>query len=255
MRLIEIHEQEWFANELRNDVTETLEFIFSFAGVYRNCVVRLQRALQSCKTRQVVDLCSGGGGPWSWLPRTFQDDHEHPIEVCLTDKYPNRAAFLRIRRLSHNLVNYSLERVDAITVPSHLAGFRTMFTSFHHFPEGEGVSILQQAVDSRQGIGIFEAARCCPTAIVLTPLMFLGAFAAVPFVRPFRASRLFWTYVIPVIPFVLFWDGLVSCLRAYSPKELSQMTACLRDNDYIWEVGEETGGLATVTYLIGCPVE
>jgi hypothetical protein len=37
----------------------------------------------------------------------------------------------------------------------------------------------------------------------------LAGFLTAPFIRPFRFSRLFWTYVITVIPFVLFFDGVV----------------------------------------------
>jgi hypothetical protein len=72
---------------------------------------------------------------------------------------------------------------------------------------------------------------------------------------PLRWSRLLWTYLIPVIPFVLFFDGLISCLRAYSLGELQEMTSGLEGGGYRWEIGEKTGGLLPVriTYLIGCP--
>ena len=60
-----------------------------------------------------------------------------------------------------------------------------------------------------------------------------------------------------MIPFVLFFDGLVSCLRAYSLEELEEMITGLRGNGYRWELGEETGELLPlrITYLIGSPVE
>jgi len=31
---------------------------------------------------------------------------------------------------------------------------------------------------------------------------------------------LFWTYIIPVLPFVLVFDGWISCLRARTPEEV-----------------------------------
>jgi len=82
-----------------------------------------------------------------------------------------------------------------------------------------------------------------------------AAWLFVPFRRPFRWSRLLWTYLIPVIPFVLFFDGLISCLRSYSPAELREMTKGLATDDYRWEIGEKSGGLLPlrVTYLVGCP--
>ena len=71
------------------------------------------------------------------------------------------------------------------------------------------------------------------------------AVLAAPFVRPFRLERLFWTWVIPVVPFVLMFDGIVSCLRTYSPAELAQLTA---------EVQTPAGGLPYHWRLAACAV-
>jgi hypothetical protein len=114
---------------------------------------------------------------------------------------------------------------------------------------------LQNAVDNRQGIGIFEAARRHPVTIAQTVLMFFGGLVTAPFIRPFRLSRLFWTYILPVIPFLLFYDGVISSLRAYSTKQLHEMIAALHADGYVWEVGEEPRGFVTVTYLLGYPVK
>ena len=71
----------------------------------------------------------------------------------------------------------------------------------------------------------------------------------VPFIRPFRWSRLIWTYLIPLNPIVLFLDGIVSCLRAYSPLELSELTRELSASGYIWEIGEERRRLLSPDYV------
>lgn len=254
MRLFEFHDQEWFPARLRDYVTEALQFVLSAGGIYRQSSARLIRALQACQAPRVVDLCSGGSGPWPWLHRALPEGQGRRVEVCLTDKYPNRSAFERIRKESRGAITYWPEPIDATQVPAQLLGFRTIFSSFHHFRKPEAMSILQNAVDQRQGIGVFEATRPHPVTMALTVFMLLGGFATAPFIRPFRFSRLFWTYVVPLIPLVLFWDGLISCLRAYSLKQLSEMIASLKADGYAWEVGEEPGGFATVTYLVGYPI-
>src|SRR6202035_3124439 len=134
-----------------------------------------------------------------------------------------------------------------------LSGFRTIFTSFHHFTPHEAVAILQNAADEGQGIGVFEAAKRDPLRILSTMLMPLAGFFTAPFAPPFRISRLFWAYVIPVIPFVLFFDGVISCLRAYSQKELSLLAAQVKARNYVWQIGERSGGLTPVTFLVGYP--
>jgi hypothetical protein len=255
MRLFEFHDQDWFPTELRDHVTDALQFVLCLGGLYNETSTRLNRAFRACGATRVVDLCSGGGGPWPSLHRTLYDGQGRLAEICLTDKYPNTSTFERVRRQSGGSISYWPESVDATDVPAQLLGFRTLFNSFHHFRRPEAIGILQNAVDRRQGIGIFEAVRPHPVTMSLTPFMFLGGLVAAPFIRPFRISRLFWTYLVPVVPAVLFWDGLMSCLRAYSQDQLSEMIASLNAEGYVWEVGEEGGGFATVTYLLGYPVK
>jgi hypothetical protein len=80
-------------------------------------------------------------------------------------------------------------------------------------------------------------------------------FICTPWIRPFRWSRIFCTYVIPIIPAVLLFDGVVSCLRTYRPPELRAITEKLNASDYTWDSGEYYGTRQRmpITYLIGFP--
>ena len=128
-----------------------------------------------------------------------------------------------------------------------------MFTSFHHFsPEGAR-AILQNAVDAGEGIGIFEITRRAPSTICLMFAWVLMLFVCTPWVRPFRWSRLLWTYLVPIIPLVLLFDGMVSCLRTYRPQEMREIVEKLTASEYRWEAGEHSAGGAPITYLLGYP--
>src|SRR5690348_9876771 len=251
--LSEIHEQVWFPRNLRDHVTEALQSILNWGNVYRPVAVRLAQAIEAAGANQVVDLCSGAGGPWTWLHRAIADQMDFKIGVCLTDKYPNIAAFQKAEQESGGAITYSVEPVDAGRIPAQIAGFRTIFSSFHHFPPKEAADVLQNAVNDRQGIGIFEAAARHPLNILLTFLAPLAALLITPFIRPFRWSRLLWTYVIPVIPFVLLADGILSCLRSYSTSELSQLVSSLDGESYKWQIVKGTAGIVPVTYMLGHP--
>ena len=89
--------------------------------------------------------------------------------------------------------------------------------------------------------------------MLLVPLMVL---LTTPFIRPFRWSRLLWTYLIPVVPFVSLFDGLVSNLRTYNVRELLQLTEAMDAKSFQWEIGEvkSPAGPIPITYLIGVPV-
>ncbi len=249
----EIHEQVWFPKNLRDHVTDALQSILNWGNIYRPVAPRLAQAIKASEATQVVDLCSGAGGPWTWLHRTIANQTDSKIGVCLTDKYPNIAAFQKAQQESGGAITYSAEPVDAGRIPEQISGFRTIFSSFHHFPPKEAAGVLQNAVNNRQGIGIFEAAARHPLNILLTFLAPVAAVLITPFMRPFRWSRLLWTYVIPLIPIVLLVDGILSCLRAYSTTELSQLVSSLSGESYEWQIGKGAAGIVPVTYMLGHP--
>jgi hypothetical protein len=128
-----------------------------------------------------------------------------------------------------------------------------MFTSFHHFSPEDARAILQNAVDAREGIGIFEITRRAPLTIGLMFPWALMPFVCTPWIRPFRWSRLLWTYLIPIIPLVFLFDGVVSCLRTYRPQELREIVDTVTAGEYHWEIGEHASGRVPITYLIGYP--
>lgn len=251
---IEIHEQPWFPNSLRNFVTDALQIIWNVFSFYEPIAPRLRYTLQEAGTRQVLDLCSGGGGPWLGLVRDFERER-FSLDVCLTDKFPNPEALKHAKNLSRSGVVFHDHPVNATCVPGSLKGFRTLFNSFHHFPPEEARAILQDAVKNHEGVGIFEIPKRDWITILLVLLIPLMALALVPFIRPFRWSRLLWAYLIPVGLFVVWFDGVISCLRAYSPPELRALARGLSQDGYDWEAGEERKGRIplTITYLIGYP--
>jgi hypothetical protein len=264
--LVELHDHRWFPTFLRNLVTDALQALWQFGNSYGPILSRLHRGLTANFTTPpayVLDLCSGGGGPWLRLSGKLERDFQLPVHVCFTDKYPNRAAFEEVRAQRHlqatsrSQLDFVSASVDATQVPRDLNGFRTIFSSFHHFGPAEAGEILHDAVRGGEGIGIFELAqRGIKTMLVLcfTPLLVL---ILTPRIRPFRWSRLVWTYLIPVVPFVIWFDGMVSCLRAYGLEELREMINKLpmpaSKQKYRWQLGEERTGFLPVTYLIGYP--
>src|SRR6202050_4412986 len=176
-------------------------------------------------------------------------------EVFLTDKFPSTTKHHELEFTSANRIHFIRDSVDATEIPGHLNGFRTLFSSFHHLNPEEARLLLQDSAKKRQAIGIFEASARHSLTLLAVLFLPIGAWLFVPFRRPFRWSRLLWTYLIPVIPFVLFFDGLIFCLRSYSLGELHDVAEGLVGGGYRWEIGEQPGGLLPVriTYLFGWP--
>lgn len=252
--LFEIHDHLWFPAFLRDMVTDGLQALWGYGNSYGPILPLLRDALSATETTEVLDLCSGGGGPWFRLVRDFENEQHFPLRVCLTDKYPNRAAFEKALSNSDSKIGFHAQPVEATEVPADMRGFRTMFSSFHHFRAAEARKVLANAVAHDRGIAIFETAMRRPrTMLAICAIPALMMFLT-PRIRPFCWSRILWTYVFPVVPFVLWFDGWMSCLRSYSHTELHELVRSLPEENYRWRVGTQSDGFLPVTYLIGHPV-
>jgi len=247
----EIHDHRYFPRFLRDLVTDALEAMWNTQDTYGPIVPRLRQALRDAGTNNVVDLCSGGGGPWLRLSREFAGPGKRSPNICLTDIFPNRRAFERLREEAD--VGFCAAPVNAMQIPRELAGFRTIFSSFHHFKPDDARAILKDAFEARQGIAVFETATRQPRTILVVFLLPFLTLLLAPGIRPFRWSRVLFTYLVPVIPFTLWLDGLLSCLRSYSESDFQDLVSGLAAEDYRWEVGMEQGRAVSVAYLIGCP--
>lgn len=256
LHLIEIHDQDWCPRTVRDAETDCLQFTITACKLYAGMVPVLAAVLDRTRTREVLDLCSGATGPWLWL-HPLLAGRGVPVSVCLTDKYPHPEALGRAGGPPPEGIRYHPEPVDAMRVPGGLRGFRTMFTAFHHFRPEQARAVLADAVAQRQGIAVFEATQRSVAMVLLMLLVPLLVVGMVPFIRPFRWSRLFWTYVIPLVPLVTMFDGVVSALRAYRVEELRELAAAVGARDYAWDIGtvKGEGAAVAITYLIGVPQE
>ncbi|MBN9657337.1 MAG: hypothetical protein J0H49_04115 [Acidobacteria bacterium] len=252
--LFEIHDSSWFPAHLRNLVTDALQAVWEVTNAYRPIAPLLRDAMAAAGTTRVLDLCSGAGGPWIQLARHVSRVLHYPVTVCLTDKHPNPEAFARAALHSESQIRSHPSPVYATCVPVGLRGFRTIFSSAHHLGVEELNKVVANALECRTGIAIFEACQREWRAILsVVCVPFLGLLAT-PWIRPFRWSRLFWTYFVPVVPFVLLFDGWMSCLRSYSQADYLALVAAHAGSGYRWQVGVQRSGIIPITYLIGYPV-
>jgi hypothetical protein len=177
------------------------------------------------------------------------------IPAVLTDKYPDHSVAARFTQHGETGVTYLRESIDATRVPAGLKGLRTLFNSFHHFRPDQARAILEDAYRGRQPIGVFEITHRSALRIATSfPASFLGVFILIFLMKPKRPLWWLGTWIVPVIPLVVGWDGLISHLRSYTPRELMQMTAGM-NRGYRWETGTVKAPRAgvVVTYLIGTP--
>ncbi len=156
--LFEIHDQPWFPAFLRDQTTDALQFVLDAGHIYAPIAPRLRKALSDTRTNRVIDLCSGAGGPWASLHNSLRAEGTPPVKIFLTDKYPHATEMLNAGMPGPDGIDSYPEPIDATNVPAKLKGFRTMFSSFHHFETTEARAILQDAVDKKDTPSTFYAA-------------------------------------------------------------------------------------------------
>lgn len=248
LHLFELEDQPWYPTVVRDAATDFLRFALETGNIYAPAAPLLQDLLARSEDRRIVDLCSGGGGPWTRLLPALHSD----VRVCLTDLYPNRTGLQRIADQSGGRISFRSEPVDATAVPADLRGVRTLFTALHHFRPHEARAVLADAVRQQQPIGVFEFTERSLRGLLLSAASPLLVWSSTPRMRPVRAGRLLWTYVVPIVPLTVLVDGVVSCLRTYSPAELRELSAGFES--YTWESGTLHGPSPFgITYLVGYP--
>ena len=88
LHLIELEDQRWFPAQLRNLGTDFIRFVAERFGMFRPVIPRFKEALIYARSDEVLDLCSGGGGPVAQVSELLEE-MGWPVRFTLTDKYPN----------------------------------------------------------------------------------------------------------------------------------------------------------------------
>lgn len=202
---------------------------------------------------------------------------EGGVDFVLTDIHPHLTAWEKAAKRSDNLL-FVPSSVDAANAPKDLlalAGapsygnairkdknkkiFRLFNLAFHHFDDPLAISILQNTLETSHGFAIFELCGRDVgnlfTELMLAPLLWLGSW----YWFWGQWEQLFWTYIVPVIPFVVVFDGLISCLRTRRESEVRALIAKTGSNLEGWrfETGSavHTWPTGTMQYFIGIKEE
>lgn len=237
-QLFEFEDLEWFPATLRDACTAFLRLTDEMSGQPQAFGRLVTQVLDESGEGEILDICSGGGGPaiaiGHAMTRLGRD-----CPVTLTDLFPSAAARARFDDLNER-VKYLPTPVDATDVPAERPGLRTIFNAFHHFRPDTATRVLASAVAANRPILVMEVLqRRISALLIATALLPLVVLVFVPLLRPLRLSWFLLTYLLPVIPLFIWWDGIVSVLRLYSRDELLAMAHTADPKKtFIWWVEE-----------------
>ncbi|PQE27614.1 Haloacid dehalogenase protein [Rutstroemia sp. NJR-2017a BBW] len=164
----------------------------------------------------------------------MQSTQSSEVKFVLTDLHPHIPDWTAASKKSANLT-FVDKPVDAANAPTDLLEgvkgredkgkkvFRLYNLAFHHFPDALAAEILRNTMDTADGFAIFELQERTISSLITMFGMGILMMIITPFYFWRSPGHLFFTYVIPVIPFVLVFDGLISSLRTRNAKEVEAL--------------------------------
>ena len=258
VHLFEFNDQAWVPATLRDHLTGLLQLILELGmhipGLARPILACLARGLATASAPAIVDMCAGAGGPWVPLQPRVAEAMGRPVQITLTDLFPNRGAFARAELRSGGAVRGRVEPWDVTRGAPDVPGLRTLLDAIHHFRPSDVRAILASAVGDGEPILTYEVPARHPLQVLHMVLVFpFMVLFLTPFLRPFDWR---WIPLLPVLIPMEVWDAIVSCLRCHTPDELLAIVAeADPEGRFVWEAGASAPLGAGGIWLLGRPQE
>jgi hypothetical protein len=251
--LFELGDMEWVPSLFRDGLRAFLNGTHALMKYYKPWTCVLAEVLKKTGIRQVVVLGAGGGFLSRLVQQELATTYHLDVKFILTDINPPGAAVEKWNNCKN--MEYVSTPVDMMNVPAAYEGIRVIFNAFHHLDPKQAQMVLRDAYEAQMPICIFEYTRNSLVGILSCVLYPFFNLLIAPLARPFKWSHLFFTYLLPIYPLMIAFDGLASNLRTYGKNELLGMVSEL-GNGYLWSVGYRTvGGHPTqLTHFVGLPV-
>ena len=258
IHLFEFEDLPWFPHWIRKHMTNMLNAVHRLMGTAETIASLLDPFLKDTQQTQILDLCSGSGGPiidaTHLLRSNYGIDH---LSLTLSDLYPNEQVAQQINA-SKDGIRYLITPVDATQQQPTQEGLRTMICSFHHLRPVHALNILQSVQQGNQPFFLFELSDNSqpPTFLwwLALPFNFLFALFVSIKTRPFTWQQFVFSFILPILPLFFAWDGAVSNTRTYTREDLEELLAQLPTSNYKWQIGTIKGVPGNHLYLKGMPV-
>lgn len=231
---------------LRQSITEILGKTVSRGAIYAPALPLFKDFCKQTQCSAVLDLCSGSGQASALFIDSLGEQQAADMQFYLSDLIPfdstaSGQSAAKVTKIEHP--------VDACAVdgtPTHQA--RMMIAAFHHFKPPQARQILLDAVKANTAVFIVEP---FPRRLRCTLPFFVYSFipgALNPLSsKNHRGWKAVFTYLLPIIPLLGWWDTIISALRMYTEQEYLTMVAGAPD--YQWryqQLPNPLGGAITV---------
>jgi hypothetical protein len=180
----------------------------------------------------ILDLGSGSGEPCALLIEALSRRKINPSDFIISDLIPNLSKMEEIAGKFPQKIKIIREPLDATNVPDNINHqARTVFNTFHHFPQPLAEKILADAVSKRKSFLILESlSRNFLSFAGLFPFLHRAYFESFFRKKKSTARTLEYLLAFPFIGLLGLWDAFVSIRRTYNQEELMAMVKKFGDS-------------------------
>jgi len=216
--------QDWYPTLLKNLMYEFLTWFVHFVKAAKPFVSVVNEGLEYSKVNKIINIELNIGAGFETLKPFINQD------IVVLDR--------------------TLERFD-----TNYDGLYTFINCFHQFNSENATNILTEISQKNHPVAVLEGNNNSLLQIFgMTIIVPLTILLTAPFVKPFRFSRLIFTYLVPVLPIVTFIDGSLALMKLYSPEDLDELVSKIKVSKYQWKSGKlDNGRGGKIIYLLGHP--
>jgi len=203
-------------------------------------IAKIESGNPSGNPLEVVDFCAGAGGPSPYIEHEINMRRlavkKAPINFLMTDLHPHIDAWIPLAEKSDTL-NFIPQPVDAANPPPSVISssssdsiatsstriLRTFYLSFHHFDDNTAQAILKSTLQTSDAFAIIELMDRRLFSLLLLLLEPLLLYLVAPLWFVGDVGYLFFVFIIPLLPILMGWDGIVSLLRTRTFDEIVQL--------------------------------
>jgi len=232
----------WIKGTIREGFMDCLNNIHRFLQPYRNIAPVVSAWAERLLADEILDIGSGGGEQVATILKYVREESRDLPRVILSDLYPNLMAYRALQ------TQFGAERIGFISNPVAISNIPrdqrilTIFSAFHHLKPSDARDLLADVVAHRDGLCIVEFTRRTYLDLIsMIPAFFMNMLAPLT-AKHFLPQKLLWGTLIPVVPLLVTFDGMVSVLRSYSIDEIKAMLPPGAEDQFVIESGEVSWG-------------
>ncbi len=217
----EFCDQSWIPNFIRIGYMNNLNLIQKTFCPYQNVPALLLEWADENAINEFCDLASGGGEQISVLLE--KSVKEFNLKFKLTDLYPQIKSYQDLqKKYGVSKIIYDTESISIFNLPKGEKNF-TIFSAFHHFDKYQAELIISDIATNYNSICIFEfTSRSLKDLLSMIPAIFFNWIS--PFLSKKKSlTTIIFGFLIPIIPILVVFDGVISVLRSYKMEEIEKM--------------------------------